>query len=168
MTSIAVAIVRNNDDRYLLIRRHQAVGQHAWVFPGGKIEYSETPVRAAQREVREETGVRCLLGQSQIIETRVHPNTGVLAYYVMFGSCRGTPSAREPEKIDSAAWFTAEQVIGMLGNDLAPNVRAILPAKWKSNFTKSTVVENSKIQLNFFPDNFQSIHDSYDGLATNS
>ncbi len=57
---IALAIVRR-DGMFLVSRR--PVNVHLgglWEFPGGKIEYNETPSAAALRELHEETGVHAV------------------------------------------------------------------------------------------------------------
>ena len=43
--------------RVLLVRRHNPPNAFAWGFPGGKLEPGEPVLRAAERELREETGL---------------------------------------------------------------------------------------------------------------
>jgi ADP-ribose pyrophosphatase YjhB (NUDIX family)/NTP pyrophosphatase (non-canonical NTP hydrolase) len=47
--------------RVLLVRRKHAPFQGWWDIPGGFLEYNESPEQAAQREVREETGLEVRL-----------------------------------------------------------------------------------------------------------
>ncbi|MER3405537.1 MAG: hypothetical protein C4289_10605, partial [Chloroflexota bacterium] len=47
--------------RVLLVRRKQPPFQGWWDIPGGFLEYDESPEQAAQREVREETGLEVRL-----------------------------------------------------------------------------------------------------------
>jgi 8-oxo-dGTP diphosphatase len=55
----AVILIQN--DKIALIERHRS-GRHYFVFPGGKIEASETPAVAAQREIEEELGLEVKIG----------------------------------------------------------------------------------------------------------
>jgi len=56
-----LAIARDSDGRYLLIRRSDT---GTWCFPGGTIDWGETVREALVREVREETGARvCEVGK---------------------------------------------------------------------------------------------------------
>jgi 8-oxo-dGTP pyrophosphatase MutT (NUDIX family) len=50
-------IVRNENDEYLLTKRSDN-GQ--WVMPGGSVEFDESVVEAAARELYEETGLSAL------------------------------------------------------------------------------------------------------------
>jgi len=50
----AIAVVFDEDDRLLVIERTDGLG---WCPPGGKLDLGETPAEAAEREVREETGI---------------------------------------------------------------------------------------------------------------
>lgn len=51
----ASAIVVNDHHHVLLIHHNKL---RRWLYPGGHIEPNEDPTQAAQREVREETGIR--------------------------------------------------------------------------------------------------------------
>ncbi len=65
----AGAVIRDESDRMLLVRRRNEPGAGLWSLPGGRIEPGETEQQAVVREVREETGleVECgpLLGRVQ-------------------------------------------------------------------------------------------------------
>lgn len=50
----AVVLLRDADDRLLLLRQPSAVG---WSLPGGLLERGEEPADAAARELAEETGL---------------------------------------------------------------------------------------------------------------
>ena len=60
---IAVSvIVRDDQDRFLLVRRAASPQKGRWTLPGGKVEFDESLPGAAAREVLEETGVRVVVG----------------------------------------------------------------------------------------------------------
>ena len=49
-----------NDGKILMVRRHEPEVPDAhlkWEFPGGKVDFGETPEEAVTRELLEETGV---------------------------------------------------------------------------------------------------------------
>jgi 8-oxo-dGTP diphosphatase len=54
--SYRAAILLLQDDKVALIERHRA-GLHYFTFPGGHVEYGETPEQAAVREAWEELGL---------------------------------------------------------------------------------------------------------------
>ena len=53
----AVGAVVIHDDRVLLVKRGKPPGKGLWAIPGGRIELGETLQEAAEREIKEETGV---------------------------------------------------------------------------------------------------------------
>ena len=56
----AVLAVVIRDEQALLIQRANPPDAGLWGFPGGKLEFGETLLAAAERELLEETGVRAV------------------------------------------------------------------------------------------------------------
>jgi len=63
----ASAIVFDDHDRVLLVH-HNKIG--LWLYPGGHVDPNEDPAQAAQREVREETGIHTEIISDDLF---VHP-----------------------------------------------------------------------------------------------
>ncbi|MGF1562544.1 MAG: NUDIX hydrolase [Geminicoccaceae bacterium] len=55
---VGVGIVLLRDDHVLLIKRRNPPKAGQWSLPGGKVEWAEPVLRAAARELLEETGLR--------------------------------------------------------------------------------------------------------------
>lgn len=53
----AVGAIVIRGDEVLLVKRNNPPGQGLWSIPGGCVELGETLQEAAEREIREETGV---------------------------------------------------------------------------------------------------------------
>ena len=54
---VAVGAIVVKDNKVLLVKRSQPPGKGLWAIPGGGVELGETLQEAAEREVREETGI---------------------------------------------------------------------------------------------------------------
>lgn len=87
-----------------------------WTLPKGKLEAGETPRAAAVREVREETGLDCLLG----------PALGAIAYVdaggrdktVDYWLVAATTEELAPTKeIDAARWLPLAEALAKLSHD---------------------------------------------------
>jgi len=66
------AIVFDNEERVLLVRRGQAPARGQWHPPGGKLEPGESLIEACRREVKEETGLDVTIGPiMSVVERRL-------------------------------------------------------------------------------------------------
>jgi ADP-ribose pyrophosphatase len=54
---VAVGAIVFKEGRILLVQRGKPPAEGCWAIPGGSVEIGETLQQAAQREIREETGV---------------------------------------------------------------------------------------------------------------
>jgi 8-oxo-dGTP diphosphatase len=59
---LAVAAIVVRDSRVLLVRRGQPPSEGLWAIPGGRVELGETLQEAAEREIKEETGLTIRAG----------------------------------------------------------------------------------------------------------
>ena len=93
---VSAALFR--DRSVLLVRRGKAVARGLWSLPGGRIEPGETARAAAEREVREETGLATsLLDIVEVHDVIARAEGGrLLSHYVIavfYGRASGEPRA---------------------------------------------------------------------------
>jgi ADP-ribose pyrophosphatase YjhB (NUDIX family) len=72
----AIAAVFDDEDRLLVIERTDGLG---WSPPGGQLDVDETPAEAAEREVREETGVE--VEARELVDTYAVEPPGEFPHY---------------------------------------------------------------------------------------
>jgi ADP-ribose pyrophosphatase YjhB (NUDIX family) len=127
LPSVSVLVV--DDHARLLLVRH-AGDRDSWAVPGGGVDVGESPARAAEREIREETGLRigglrllAVLGGADYEVT--YPNGDRVAYVtaVYQAGVAGGEPAPDHEEISELGWFTTEQLTGI---DLNRFSRALL------------------------------------------
>ena len=86
-----------------------------WSFPKGLVQQGEAPVAAAQREVREETGidgeVLDLLGETHYFYRRAGQLIDKTVYFYLV---RARSSAITPQlsEVADARWFSASEALG--------------------------------------------------------
>ncbi len=120
----AVIAVTIRAGQVLLVRRHYRPNAGLWGFPGGKVELGESVLRAAERELREETGVwarpcRAFDAVDVIGEGRP-PAYHYLLVAVLMNWQAGEPSPADD--VEEAAWFDVDA----LPQPCSPNVERIL------------------------------------------
>jgi 8-oxo-dGTP diphosphatase len=102
-------IVRDGD--VLLVHR---VRQDDWSFPKGKLEPGETWEGAALREVEEETGLACTLGEEI---GRTHYLVDDQPKEVRYYRLTATGEARAQNEIDEVRWLSFEEAGRVLTYD---------------------------------------------------
>lgn len=109
----AIAVVIH-DGKVLLAKRKKQPDAGMWGFPGGHVEWGETALAAAARELHEETGVLAdpvdYLTNYDLLRT--DENGQVTTHYLLVGvACAyqsGTPIAADD--VSDAQWFSIEEV----------------------------------------------------------
>ena len=80
-----------------------------WSFPGGVIEFGESPDLAAVRETFEEVGLEIeILGKTPIVKT-IKSNPQLVLLFYLSKRITGTPKICSDE-VKSLAWFSVEQL----------------------------------------------------------
>jgi 8-oxo-dGTP diphosphatase len=93
-TIIVTAAVVERDGAFLLTRRLE--GTHlagAWEFPGGKCEPGESLHECLRREIAEELGVDCTIGEQILEVTHDYPDRRVVLHFFRCAML-GAPTAR--------------------------------------------------------------------------
>jgi 8-oxo-dGTP diphosphatase len=63
LTKVAAAVIERDGKVLIARRRREAGSGGSWEFPGGKVEYGETPEKGLEREIAEELGVNIRVGE---------------------------------------------------------------------------------------------------------
>jgi 8-oxo-dGTP diphosphatase len=111
-------------DKNKVLLLHRSAGFKVWEFPGGGIEFGESPEEAAVREATEETGlVVKSLGLAMIGSHVIKEHQYIFFLY----KCKyqsGEAKAKD-EDHDNYGWFTLEQMERL--PNLALSIKVILP-----------------------------------------
>jgi 8-oxo-dGTP diphosphatase len=107
VTSAVGAVVTDPAGRVLLCQQSQ--GHRLWGLPGGRIRPGESPVRAAIRDIREETGMETeiidLVGIYQLTGDTCGENLPDVLMHVFRGRCeRGEATVNAPGRICRLSW----------------------------------------------------------------
>lgn len=121
---LAGCIVRDGQDRVLLLHRHTAK-RVQWEIPGGKVEHGESPADAAKREAQEELGIDVEL--QTILGEKTFTEDGTTMHYIWFLAriLSGKPKIMEPETFDDMHYFSVEDMRAIY-NELSPNTKNFL------------------------------------------
>lgn len=110
---VAVFVFNIEDDSILLMKRRGSHGAGTWGLPGGHIEFGESVVAAAVRELQEEIGLDfnpdsfCRLGWSEafFLEEGKHYITTLLSTWLTLPRL---VFIREPNKCSGLCWASRQ------------------------------------------------------------
>jgi mutator protein MutT len=120
------AVVIDDDNRILLVRRSHAPLLGQWSVPGGKVELGERMEDALKREVREETGLAVVpVSVLKVLDRIETDDTGRVRFHFVLVDflCRPESAAATPQAASDASearWVPLE--------GLAQSQEFILPA----------------------------------------
>lgn len=119
---VGVGAVVCRDGAVLLVRRGTPPFQGEWAVPGGQVELGETLAAAAEREVREETGV-CIRAAEPVytFEHIERDKRGAVRFHYVVVDLVGEYLCGEPRAGDDAgeaAWVSLESLEGLPVNSI--------------------------------------------------
>lgn len=101
ITEVAVGVLVRADGAVLLADRPAGKPYAGyWEFPGGKIEHAETVAAALARELHEELGVSIGASLPWVTFEYDYPHAYVRLHFCRIFDWRGTPHAREGQRLD--------------------------------------------------------------------
>ncbi len=103
------ALIYNDKNEVLLLRRNETGRRKTWAMPGGKTEGKETFREALEREVDEELGVK--IESAEPFAAKPDILEGRLFETVCFKvKIKGSPAIMEKNKIDKLEWFSLDNL----------------------------------------------------------
>ena len=137
------AIVRHNGSavmmpvdekgRILLVRQYRLPARrYLWELSAGRIDPGETPLKAAKRELLEETGYRAKKWTKLV---KFYPSPGfveeAMTIFIAQDLTAGQAQPMEDERIE-CAWFTLKQMAGMIEKGEIQDAKTIIGySMWK-------------------------------------
>jgi 8-oxo-dGTP pyrophosphatase MutT (NUDIX family) len=110
-------VVRGDEMIAIVPTRRAADGSRVLALPKGHVDPGETPLEAAQREVREETGVQaepvCELGESRYAYRRDGRTIGKSVVFFLFEYASGD-TADHDDEVEEVRWLSLADATGAL------------------------------------------------------
>lgn len=105
---VGVGVILVRDGKVLMGLRKSEHGEGMWSFPGGHLEYGETPEACAAREVWEEAGMRIETSSRVTFTNDVFEESGkhCVTLFLRADRFSGEPEVREPDKCERWEWFS--------------------------------------------------------------
>lgn len=102
------ALISNDDQQLLLVRRARDPGKGCWGLPGGFVDRDETIEAAVAREVLEETGLKIVEARYMMSSPNQYCYHGMIAPVIdLFYRCRVDPGVKvrlEADELDYHEW----------------------------------------------------------------
>lgn len=104
---VGVGVIVIKDDYVLLGKRKNSVGSGFWAPPGGHLEFGESFVDCARRELLEETGleVKDIILGGITNDIFVEENKHYITISMIAKYNQGEPKVLEPHKCEGWYWF---------------------------------------------------------------
>lgn len=136
---VGVGIMILRDGKVLLGKRHDDAqkassdlhGEGTWTMPGGKLDFKETLITGACREVLEETGIKLNKEKLRIISVadEIVPDNHYVTVGFLCEDFEGEAKILEPEEMTEWRWYNLENLPEKLFVPSARIIKAYLNKK---------------------------------------
>ena len=108
--NVVAAVIERGDELLISFRHPKGPRPSKWEFPGGKVEAGESEPEALIREMKEELGVTCEIGE--LVRRIVHPypDTDVEIAFFKARIVEGDP---QPLSMEEIRWVRREELGGL-------------------------------------------------------
>ncbi len=123
----AVVMAVDAKKRILLVRQYRLpAGRYLWELPAGRLDPGETPLKAARRELAEETGVRASEWK-KLAAFWVSPGyvEERMTIFLARGLTQGAATPMEDERIETA-WFTRKEIAAMIAKGAIQDAKTMI------------------------------------------
>ena len=108
---VGIGVIVVKEKSVLLGKRKGAHGSGEWAFPGGHLEYLETPSICAYRELLEETGLKAhSLSEGPWVNAIIDHDKHYVTLFMIVKKFSGSPAVLEPHKCEGWEWFDWEHL----------------------------------------------------------
>jgi len=134
----AVMMAVDEKGRILLVRQYRMpVRSYLWELPAGRLDPGESALKAAKRELKEETGYRARRWTKMI---EFWPSPGFLGekmtIWLAQDLAAGKQQPMDDERIE-CKWFTSAEVARMIGRKEIADAKILIGwSQWKINGKK--------------------------------
>ena len=106
---IGIGVILIKEDKVLILKRKNSHGNGDWAFPGGNLEFKESPEEGAIREVMEETGIKIDKAEFLTITNDIFEKEGkhyITLFMKAYFDTSQEPKNLEPNKCEELGWFS--------------------------------------------------------------
>jgi mutator protein MutT len=108
---VGIGVIVADGSRVLMGKRKNAHGNGTWGFPGGHLEFGESPEECAARELLEETGLKALsIKQGHWSNDVIEGSKHYVTLFMIVDRFEGSVQLKEPEKCEGWEWCEWESL----------------------------------------------------------
>jgi 8-oxo-dGTP pyrophosphatase MutT (NUDIX family) len=109
---VRVFVFNEKGEILLLKRAKTSYGNNRWCLPGGKIDYFDTPEKAAKREIKEETDMNLTGLKFMFYQNSLPLAPGLMHCINLYFCALGRGVVRINEESSEFAWVLPKEAVG--------------------------------------------------------
>lgn len=123
---VAEAVIAR-DGHLLLVKPSRGFNEGFWTLPGGFVSYAESPAESVAREVSEEVGVSCQMGECLGVETFMGRKSFYTWHMFFYRAYVDSDDFQPPaDEIQAVQWFPLEEAVEALRGVMERKLRSLL------------------------------------------